>query len=152
MLTWFPILSKNFARVKMQVTMSLASLVGKASDFNEEYLRKSLRTILAYAEEDADMQSTPFPAQVRHFIQPLHFKILYMFHILHMLLTCILYVTYCPTPKYSQNPVRTGYSPWASCDVGIHVKSKIFSLRILLMKLALLLFTAMKRNLDWSHM
>lgn len=52
----------------MQVTMSLASLVGKASDFNEEYLRKSLRTILAYAEEDADMQPTLFPVQVRHLV------------------------------------------------------------------------------------
>uniref|UniRef100_A0A8D2Q3G0 Dedicator of cytokinesis 8 n=1 Tax=Varanus komodoensis TaxID=61221 RepID=A0A8D2Q3G0_VARKO len=57
--------ASNFARVKMQVTMSLASLVGKASDFNEEYLRKSLRSILAYAEGDVDMHATPFPAQVR---------------------------------------------------------------------------------------
>lgn len=57
-------LMQNFARVKMQVTMSLASLVGKAQDFNEEHLRKSLRTILAYAEEDKAMQSTPFPTQV----------------------------------------------------------------------------------------
>lgn len=48
----------------MQVTMSLASLVGKAQDFNEEYLRRSLRTILAYAEEDTAMQTTPFPMQV----------------------------------------------------------------------------------------
>ncbi|XP_044302042.1 dedicator of cytokinesis protein 8 isoform X1 [Varanus komodoensis] len=56
--------ASNFARVKMQVTMSLASLVGKASDFNEEYLRKSLRSILAYAEGDVDMHATPFPAQV----------------------------------------------------------------------------------------
>lgn len=48
----------------MQVTMSLASLVGKSQDFNEEYLRKSLRSILAYAEEDEVMQSTLFPAQV----------------------------------------------------------------------------------------
>ncbi|KAG8455210.1 hypothetical protein GDO86_001415 [Hymenochirus boettgeri] len=54
----------NFARVKMQVTMSLASLVGKAQDFNEEYLRRSLRTILAYAEEDEAMQPSLFPAQV----------------------------------------------------------------------------------------
>ncbi|XP_018114075.1 dedicator of cytokinesis protein 8 isoform X1 [Xenopus laevis] len=54
----------NFARVKMQVTMSLASLVGKSQDFNEEFLRKSLRTILAYAEEDEEMQPTLFPAQV----------------------------------------------------------------------------------------
>ncbi|XP_027695364.1 dedicator of cytokinesis protein 8 isoform X1 [Vombatus ursinus] len=60
--------TSNFARVKMQVTMSLASLVGKASDFNEEYLRKSLRTILAYAEEDTAMQATPFPAQVEELL------------------------------------------------------------------------------------
>lgn len=49
----------------MQVTMSLASLVGKSSDFQEEYLRRSLRTILAYAEEDADMKNTQLPSQVR---------------------------------------------------------------------------------------
>jgi hypothetical protein len=55
---------QNFARVKMQVTMSLASLVGKAPDFNEEHLRRSLRTILAYSEEDTAMQTTPFPTQV----------------------------------------------------------------------------------------
>lgn len=48
----------------MQVTMSLASLVGKSSDFQEEYLRRSLRTILAYAEEDADMENTQLPSQV----------------------------------------------------------------------------------------
>uniref|UniRef100_A0AAZ3Q662 Dedicator of cytokinesis 8 n=1 Tax=Oncorhynchus tshawytscha TaxID=74940 RepID=A0AAZ3Q662_ONCTS len=51
--------ANNFSRVKMQVTMSLASLVGKSSDFHEEYLRRSLRTILAYAEEDTEMQNTP---------------------------------------------------------------------------------------------
>lgn len=45
--------------------MSLASLVGKSSDFQEEYLRRSLRTILAYAEEDAEMQNTQLPSQVR---------------------------------------------------------------------------------------
>ena len=48
----------------MQVTMSLASLVGKSSDFQDEYLRRSLRTILAYAEEDAEMQNTQLPSQV----------------------------------------------------------------------------------------
>lgn len=52
----------------MQVTMSLASLVGKSPEFNEEFLRRSLRTILAYAEEDADMQATPFPIQVKSFV------------------------------------------------------------------------------------
>uniref|UniRef100_A0A672S0Y0 Dedicator of cytokinesis 8 n=1 Tax=Sinocyclocheilus grahami TaxID=75366 RepID=A0A672S0Y0_SINGR len=50
--------ASNFSRVKMQVTMSLASLVGKSSDIHEEYLRRSFRTILAYAEEDTEMQST----------------------------------------------------------------------------------------------
>lgn len=57
-------LNQNFSRVKMQVTMSLASLVGKSSDFQEEYLRRSLRTILAYAEEDNEMQNTQLPSQV----------------------------------------------------------------------------------------
>ena len=50
----------------MQVTMSLASLVGKSSDFQEEYLRRSLRTILAYAEEDTEMQNTQLPSQVEN--------------------------------------------------------------------------------------
>nr|XP_033780870.1 dedicator of cytokinesis protein 8 isoform X2 [Geotrypetes seraphini] len=62
----------NFARVKMQVTMSLASLVGKSPDFNEEYLRRSLRTILAYGEEDVDMQPTLFPAQIDELLRNLN--------------------------------------------------------------------------------
>uniref|UniRef100_G3T5Z7 Dedicator of cytokinesis 8 n=1 Tax=Loxodonta africana TaxID=9785 RepID=G3T5Z7_LOXAF len=66
----------NFARVKMQVTMSLASLVGKAQDFNEEHLRRSLRTILAYAEEDTAMQTTLFPTQVEELLYNLN-SILY---------------------------------------------------------------------------
>lgn len=57
----------------MQVTMSLASLVGKSPDFNEEFLRRSLRTILAYAEEDVDMQATPFPIQVKSFMTSVAF-------------------------------------------------------------------------------
>ncbi|XP_053911097.1 dedicator of cytokinesis protein 8 isoform X1 [Cuculus canorus] len=60
--------TSNFARVKMQVIMSLASLVGKSPEFNEEFLRRSLRTILAYAEEDVDMQATPFPIQVEELL------------------------------------------------------------------------------------
>ncbi|XP_068092049.1 dedicator of cytokinesis protein 8 isoform X2 [Hyperolius riggenbachi] len=64
--------TSNFARVKMQVTMSLASLVGKSQDFNEEYLRRSLRSILAYAEEDEDMQSTLFPYQVNELLNNLN--------------------------------------------------------------------------------
>ncbi|XP_078224063.1 dedicator of cytokinesis protein 9-like isoform X1 [Callithrix jacchus] len=60
--------SKNFARVKMQVTMLLAFLVGRAPDFNEEHLRRSLRTILAYLEEDTAMQMTRFPIEVEEFL------------------------------------------------------------------------------------
>uniref|UniRef100_A0A669B5Y8 Dedicator of cytokinesis 8 n=1 Tax=Oreochromis niloticus TaxID=8128 RepID=A0A669B5Y8_ORENI len=64
--------SNNFSRVKMQVTMSLASLVGKSSDFQEEYLRRSLRTILAYAEEDTEMQNTQLPSQVDELLRNLN--------------------------------------------------------------------------------
>ncbi len=56
---------QNFARVKMQVTMSLSSLVGQNQNFNEEYLRKSLKTILTYAEADIELQDTTFPEQVQ---------------------------------------------------------------------------------------
>lgn len=64
--------ASNFSRVKMQVTMSLASLVGKSSDVHEEYLRRSFRTILAYAEEDAEMQSTQLPPQVDELLRNLN--------------------------------------------------------------------------------
>lgn len=65
-------LGNNFARVKMQVTMSLSSLVGQNQDFNEEYLRKSLKTILTYAESDYDLQDTTFPEQVKDLVFNLH--------------------------------------------------------------------------------
>ncbi len=55
---------QNFARVKMQVTTSLSSLVGTSDNFNEEYLRKSLKTILVYAEQDHELSDTSFPEQV----------------------------------------------------------------------------------------
>ncbi|GAA6106018.1 dedicator of cytokinesis protein 8 isoform X1 [Tachysurus ichikawai] len=64
--------ASNFSRVKMQVTMSLASLVGKSSDVHEEYLRRSFRTILAYAEEDSVMQSTQLPSQVDELLRNLN--------------------------------------------------------------------------------
>jgi hypothetical protein len=48
----------------MQVTMSLSSLVGTMENFNEEYLRKSLKTILVYAEQDHELAETSFPEQV----------------------------------------------------------------------------------------
>ena len=44
--------------------MSLSSLVGSMENFNEEYLRKSLKTILVYAEQDHELAETSFPEQV----------------------------------------------------------------------------------------
>jgi len=47
--------------------MSLSSLVGVVDDnhsFNEDHLRKSLKTVLTYAESDVDLQETTFPQQV----------------------------------------------------------------------------------------
>lgn len=55
---------QNFSRVKMQVTMSLSALVGTAATFSEEALRRALKTILLYAEKDADLLNTTFPEQV----------------------------------------------------------------------------------------
>jgi hypothetical protein len=48
----------------MQVTMSLSSLVGTSHTFNEVALRRSLKTILMYSDEDNDLQDTSFPEQV----------------------------------------------------------------------------------------
>ena len=59
----------------MQVTMSLSSLVGQNQSFNEEYLRKSLKTILTYAEADVELQETTFPEQVTNPIQAERFII-----------------------------------------------------------------------------
>ncbi|XP_060519679.1 dedicator of cytokinesis protein 7 isoform X2 [Cylas formicarius] len=65
-------LGNNFARVKMQVTMSLSSLVGTSATFSDDSLRRSLKTILEYAERDAELQDTTFPEQVRDLIFNLH--------------------------------------------------------------------------------
>lgn len=51
----------------MQVTMSLSSLVGTSHTFNEIALRRSLKTILMYSDEDKELQDTTFPEQVRSF-------------------------------------------------------------------------------------
>lgn len=48
----------------MQVTMSLSSLVGTNATFSEDSLRRALKTILLYAEQDTDLQDTSFPEQV----------------------------------------------------------------------------------------
>lgn len=55
---------QNFARVKMQVTMSLSSLVGTTQNFSEDHLRRSLKTILTYAEEDVGLRDSAFAEQV----------------------------------------------------------------------------------------
>jgi len=50
----------------MQATMSLSWLIGQStSQFNEIFLRKSLRTILTYADGDTDLQESAFPSQVK---------------------------------------------------------------------------------------
>jgi len=48
----------------MQVTMSLSSLVGQNQSFNELCLRKSLKTVLVYADVDDELHNTTFPEQV----------------------------------------------------------------------------------------
>lgn len=48
----------------MQVTMSLSSLVGTTQSFSEEHLRRSLKTILTYAEEDVGLRDSTFAEQV----------------------------------------------------------------------------------------
>ncbi|XP_017773052.1 PREDICTED: dedicator of cytokinesis protein 7 [Nicrophorus vespilloides] len=65
-------IGNNFARIKMQVTMSLSSLVGTSSSFSDDSLRRSLKTILEYGERDAELQETTFPEQVRDLVFNLH--------------------------------------------------------------------------------
>uniref|UniRef100_A0A8C7F1M0 Dedicator of cytokinesis 7 n=1 Tax=Oncorhynchus kisutch TaxID=8019 RepID=A0A8C7F1M0_ONCKI len=65
-------IGNNFARVKMQATMSLSSLVGTSQNFNEEFLRRSLKTILTYGEEDLELRETTFPDQVTDLVFNLH--------------------------------------------------------------------------------
>nr|XP_014087312.1 dedicator of cytokinesis protein 7 isoform X2 [Bactrocera oleae] len=65
-------IGNNFARVKMQVTMSLSSLVGTSPAFSEQSLRRALKTVLVYAESDQDLQETSFPEQVQDLLFNLH--------------------------------------------------------------------------------
>ncbi|XP_058887403.1 dedicator of cytokinesis protein 7 isoform X5 [Acipenser ruthenus] len=65
-------MGNNFARVKMQVTMSLSCLVGTSQNFNDEFLRRSLKTILTYAEEDLELRETTFSDQVQDLVFNLH--------------------------------------------------------------------------------
>lgn len=63
-----PLPSQNFARVKMQVTMALSSLVAQRTSpggaASEEWLRRALRTLLSYAEKDVELYGTSFTEQV----------------------------------------------------------------------------------------
>ncbi|XKL65388.1 hypothetical protein PGB90_008808 [Kerria lacca] len=61
-------IGNNFTRVKMQVTMSLSSLVGTSHTFNELALRRSLKTTLMYSDEDRELQVTTFPEQVKDLV------------------------------------------------------------------------------------
>ncbi|XP_028166890.1 dedicator of cytokinesis protein 7-like [Ostrinia furnacalis] len=65
-------LGNNFSRVKMQVTMSLSSLVGTSATFSEDALRRALKTVLVYAEKDQDLHDTNFPEQVKDLVFNLH--------------------------------------------------------------------------------
>lgn len=72
----FEFYGNNFSRVKMLITISLSSLVGGSSfdaTFSEASLRRSLKTILVYAEEERqDLQETSFPEQVKDLLFNLH--------------------------------------------------------------------------------
>lgn len=65
-------IGNNFARVKMQVTMSLSSLVGTSQSYSEEALRRALKNILVFAEEDKELRDTTFTEQVRDLVFNLH--------------------------------------------------------------------------------
>lgn len=72
----FEFYGNNFSRVKMLITISLSSLVGGTTfdrTFNEVSLRRALKTILVYAEEERqDLQQTSFPEQVKDLLFNLH--------------------------------------------------------------------------------
>ncbi|KAG7311832.1 hypothetical protein JYU34_002915 [Plutella xylostella] len=65
-------LPQNFSGVKMQMTMSLSSLVGTRDTLSEHSLRRALRTMLTYAEHDQDLAGTSFPEQVKDLVFNLH--------------------------------------------------------------------------------
>ncbi|XP_059588313.1 dedicator of cytokinesis protein 6 isoform X4 [Alligator mississippiensis] len=62
----------SFARVKLQVTLSLSTLVGTSRSLSEEHLRRSLRTLLTYAHDDPELHHSPFPEQVQDLVFNLH--------------------------------------------------------------------------------
>lgn len=75
----------------MQVTTSLSSLVGTAKNFNDEFLRRSLKTILTYAEFDTEFQDTTFPEQV--WLPRL--QIIIIIHLCRFVIWCSTCTWYC---------------------------------------------------------
>ncbi|KAK0179557.1 hypothetical protein PV327_005299 [Microctonus hyperodae] len=65
-------IGNNFARVKMQVTTSLSALVGRGRAPSEGALRRALKTVLVYAENDTELADTSFPEQVKDLLFNLH--------------------------------------------------------------------------------
>ncbi|XP_078054580.1 dedicator of cytokinesis protein 8-like isoform X2 [Mustelus asterias] len=61
----------HFPRMKMYITLSLASLAEKISNQDEHCLQKSLGIILTYLETDRAMKGTDFPTQVEELIRNL---------------------------------------------------------------------------------
>uniref|UniRef100_A0A9J2PJV5 Dedicator of cytokinesis protein 7 n=1 Tax=Ascaris lumbricoides TaxID=6252 RepID=A0A9J2PJV5_ASCLU len=70
----------NLSKVKMQITMSLSTLVSTGTRhgdwINEDCLRRSLKTVLTYSETDAStdaqLRSTTFSEQVKDLVFNLH--------------------------------------------------------------------------------
>ncbi|XP_065185199.1 dedicator of cytokinesis protein 7-like [Sycon ciliatum] len=67
-------LGQSFARVKVQSTVALSTLVAgsQGQSCNADCLRRSLKTILTYADQDEAMSNTPFPEQVKELVHNLH--------------------------------------------------------------------------------
>jgi dedicator of cytokinesis protein 6/7/8 len=66
-------IGNNFSRVKMQVTISMSTLVNNINNSTKiNCLKRSLKTILNYAESDVDLNESSFPTQVRELVFNLH--------------------------------------------------------------------------------
>ncbi|CAI8007936.1 Dedicator of cytokinesis protein 7 [Geodia barretti] len=62
----------SFARVKVQATVALSTIVAGSTTFNEHHLRRSLKTIMLYGDNDRGMEDSSFPEQVRELSINLH--------------------------------------------------------------------------------
>ncbi|KPP58442.1 hypothetical protein Z043_123733, partial [Scleropages formosus] len=68
--------SSSVGSVRSHASASLYLLMRQnfeiGNSFNEEHLRRSLKTILTYAEEDVELRDSPFPEQVQDLVFNLH--------------------------------------------------------------------------------